>query len=409
MDDLTYLRVLPAEIWMYIFHCFLRKRSEDPLGAPYPLVETERVTSDRETAQTLALTCKLFYDIVAPLLADRVEVDDLTYFQTPGRLRRSTFNAKTSPYIPSTIVVDLYHEVKVCDLVSKHPHPSLRQVSHLHLAKPWWNSDTFMHLIDFLATRVGPQVHTVFVLPNDGGWLVDDVSVLSNSLPGLRRLHIADLCFFNEDVNADDHGDTNLPPADPFPVPTASFPSLEWLGLGQLAFTHRCLNFDDERGFMLLLEGITISSCPNLERLDVLQYVGPLIPVLERYNTVLRCLCLAASVVEIYYPSIPAIPSLSTLRVVVDCMPAFCCFSHPSISLISVYVPAAVLSTPESATPLTLHKLILRLFEPLFLSTLPSLRTVCLSSEVPVAHEYLQNFRRAFSASSIDFQYAEVF
>lgn len=193
------------------------------------------------------------------------------------------------------------------------------------------------------------------------------------------------------------------------PAPAAAFPNLEWLGLGQLAFLPRAFGEGESSGFEAILERLTDTSCPKLVRLDVLQDVGPLRAALSRLDGVLRCLCLSASVLGHYSKSILGIPSLSTLRIMVDSVPTFRYLGHPSLSFISIYVPAALTVFVGPTTPIYKEVLLRRLLFPIVCSRLPRLRKITLFSEIPLPLSYIDMIRSTLvSRRPFELEYVEI-
>lgn len=503
MDDLSYLLQLPIEIWESIISYIAQRSRRDRLDAPLPLAGAGTVVTNNAAARLLALSCRFFYDLVAPALADHIDVHDVSSFRQSGRFHRSAFDGASDPYLPSTVFVYLRHSVDP-SVLPLPQNRSLRGVSTLELCKPTFGIiRTFPDYIQELATCIGPQLQTVHVLPSEDGWFVEDIVMLSLATPNLSQLYIADLRFYDylkddddfeehQDVNHagdmtshyslappyqtvesdqdndsnDDDGDyhpapeahwdentglfddseddvkfensassdltmettsesgneliplasmpalehPDVPPLDRDAVPHTVFPAMEWLCLGQLAFIPRAFGSDDSQGFELLLEGLTPSSCPNLKRLDVLQYVGPIEPILARYDIALQSLCLSSSVMDEYLTSLLASPSLSTLHIIVDSLPSFLPVSHPGLTTISVYLPVALWTFAgfTVAPPLQVEFYLNRVLGSFIGAGLPSLQKLYLFSEVTVPVDYLSVFDLAIAHASFEFAYIRV-
>lgn len=166
-----------------------------------------------------------------------------------------------------------------------------------------------------MAGAIGPQVNRVSILLSQEDTVLEDIIVVAHAFPALKHLGISDLRFFDDESDEDSDGDLqsdvslalrvslrchslltqdfttavsngnavttindrNCPP---------TFPELEWLGLGQLSLVPRIFGPDRASGFEVLLAGLTRATCPMLQRIDILQYVGPLDTFLSRYDGV---------------------------------------------------------------------------------------------------------------------------
>lgn len=461
----SYFSRLPDELWTEIVAYLLQKTRLVQSNAPYPLAGTESVTWDDRTTQSLALACKYFYHLLVPLLADHMKISDVSCFHLPGRFSRSTREVASRQYFPSTLSVHLDSEVSK-ETLPLLEVPDLRNVLSLRLERPsWWIEDTFPDYITGLATCIGPQIQTVHLPQSEEWWNIDDLVDLPLALPGLLHLHIADLrCHYDlDDVRLE--SDAQIHPTDNFmqhhvagtlfgqnqetdlveeehsqvhadlaqdsiftgshsipnniphgpsleddePMPILAFQRLEWLALGELSFIPRVLHPREPRGFELMLKDLTPASCPNLVRLDVLQYVGPLEDVLARYDTLLDCLCLSTSAMQHYATSLSSIPSLSTLRVVVDSLLDIPPISHPSLSTISVYVPAALWSYAGRRPPVYIETLVCHIFASIRGPGLPSLQKIQLYSEVPIPVSCLKTHKALLShVMGVDMVYIDV-
>lgn len=506
MDDVSYLLRVPTELLVDILSRLLQISRQKSLADPYSLVGHGSGERDEKTARLLATVCKTFYDIVAPRLADRMELRSVSALQTPGRFCRSALDTAPSPYLPSTLVVDLRHRVDA-GAFPLAQHPAFCRVSNLRLVKPsWWIGKTFPDFVRELATCIGPQIQTVFALPGKDSWFVEDLVVLSCALPHLRQLSVPDLHYVDEIESDDDleldHGlesasdigsdqsinrrtenvdserafesdrpvgsdqefapgvgtnadmavksltsnafdaqeghksddrvwsnldtgvvfenlDEEVVPVDvnasvyeaehvQIQPPIAVFRALEWLTMGQTAWTRRVAAHEGYEGFELFLAGLNVTTCPNLKRIDVLQDVGPLDGFLARYDAKLECLCLSSSVLSDYIPSLSASPSLLTLRVIVDSIPDFRPVSHASLTTVSIYLPVKFWSFSGPGLSLYTEFLLDRIVGSFFGLGLPSLQTLWLFSEVPLPAQYLEGLRVAASATSFDLMYVDV-
>lgn len=207
MDDLSYLYRLPAEVWADIFSYFLQKYSPDSIiDTPYPLAGPGSAIWDRKTAITLAITCKHFYDLVAPLLADYVKVNDLSPVDSWGQSQRSTTTSIAQKDMPSTVVVELHPRLHASEL-HHDQHPWFGGVTRMFLTKPWWSFRDPSTFFDALARTYGPQVSSVFLVASDHGWLHEDLVSLSFAMPQLGRLHISDLRHHDEGSDSESNND----------------------------------------------------------------------------------------------------------------------------------------------------------------------------------------------------------
>lgn len=354
MDDFAYLQRLPAELWTEIISYFLMKARQETPDCPYPLAGAGSTTTDhRKTAISLALTCRHFYNIAGPLLAEYTEIRTVAKFRTPERSQRSNLNKPSIPYLPSTTLLDIRQRASSIELY-KPLHASFGNVTSLLLSKPSWCGKNFPGFLSAVGESVGPQVSKIYLIPSQNSWLIQDIVTLFTSLPQIRMLHIADIQNYDGYGYDDDDNDDNDYMSDSdddldsgadstadgtgddgpmnidnvtnaaytaaessslhMSAPAAAFPNLQWLGLGQLAFLPRTFGPVDSAGFEIILERLTGASCPKLVRLDVLQDVGPLRAALSRLDGVLQCLCLSASVLGHYSKSILGTPSLRPLN-----------------------------------------------------------------------------------------------
>lgn len=381
MDNLSYLQRLPVELWSEIFSRLLIVSPLRRADAPSPLCGTHSDNGDLKTVQSLALTCTTFYRIAAPLLADHVYLRSMGPFSTPGMLQRTAFDDASRPYVPSTLVIAAPRRVLSGD-IPHQAHPSLRAVKHLGISKPWLvGNASFPDYVEGLSITIGTCVQEVFILPSSEMWFVEDIVVVALAFSHIERMHIGDLRYY-DGFDSDDELDPNL-----FSVPGG------------------VLGPDDSEGYQLLLEGLNLSSCPRLKRLDILQYVGPLCSLLSRFDSALDSLCLSSSALKHYSSSIISCPSLLSLHIIVDCVPDFYSLSLATTTSISVYLPSATWSFVGVASPYDIQCILHRTLGPFFVSDLPSLRTLSLYSEVPLPRRYIQNLRFALSRKHFEFRY----
>lgn len=92
MTNPSVLDRIPTELWSEIFSYFSRTSQPAQLGASSPLDDCDHLEWDKGTVIALSLTCRSFYDIVAPLLANSMHLGALSTLSIPGRLERSTFD-----------------------------------------------------------------------------------------------------------------------------------------------------------------------------------------------------------------------------------------------------------------------------------------------------------------------------
>lgn len=343
---------------------------------------------------------------------------------------------------------------------------------HLHLPSRSIDSDcSVLTFLDGIAASIGPQLQEIHCVPGRGVWLFRDLVDLSTSFPHLHRLQICSLLDITsiasayrsgsdddksgydtssdgssdndgvvdpndnalhvnagdttEDLHSDEysvvtpvvgvgsvslsiHGVDWFPSDSPTAPVSLSFPRLTWLGLGQLVWFRESAREEDHRGFEPLLAILAPVLSPMLTRLDILQYVGPLSFFLSRWDSVLRVVCFSSSVMHFYTSSLVECSSIRTLHIVVDCFVAFPLFTHPYLSLVSIYIPAILGMTSDLESSYEVRFALHRLLSPFLSSTLPMMRTISLCTEVPLPSSRIDYYCAAFYKRSVALEYVQL-
>lgn len=400
-------------MWATIFSVFMQTYEPELIDAPYPLAGTGQYTWDIPTMQSIGLTCKAFYSIVACVLGDWQDIRDMAQLKERGRQERARIRGATTAVLPRTLSV-IPETMIVRDSLDPKPHPSFAKVQYLMIWKPIESSVLQMSCTDFIerfAKIVGPQVDEIFIIPSEQpGWFYGDIATISESFPRLRTLHISDLRYKKPLFVADPADTVSSDPEDDEDDGYAGrleLSQLQWLGLGDVAYLTEDGGAKDTTGFELIVKDLVGLYRSRLKRIDVLQYIGKLDRFFTEYSHSLEIVCFSLTALVFYDRSIASCTELNTLYVIVDCGPVPFKLVHRSLQTISFYLPAILLTgiTPPSNMPAILNNLVTCLSR----SDLRSLQTVYLRSEVPLTSSFLFNIRQLLKDPKFKLVYTEEF
>lgn len=360
--------------------------------------------------KSLALTCKLFYGVAALVLGDWLNIKDLAVLDFPEQLQRSAISGAVGRVIPRAVHLVLDY-VPIRGDIDLAQSPSLVDVRYLMLSKHGSHDHDTMplyELLDALSTVVGPQLDEAHIIPSQHAWTFEDVVTLTASFPRLRTLQITDLRrpkrskrsrpTPNSTSHTVDTGTDETPPQ-------LQISSLEWLGLGDMAYASIEPENHADRRFEPVINDLLKNVRQRLKRIDILEYVGSLDKLFTAYDGVLHVVCFSLVAFTLYGDPLSACQSLKTLHIFVDQYTARFRLSHVSLTSISFILPATLWRAASAcdAAPGILNDVAMSLMS----SHVPSMRIVHILSESPLPSSILYNFRTILVAHAISFTYTE--